>query len=347
MLDGVPLREAAERTLPILTAWPGHEETLQAMQQALSLAGQRSDDHTAAVRALGQGWVGEEALAVALYAALVAGTFTDAIAIAANHDGDSDSTASLAGQLWGAEHGLDGMPHDWIIALDVLAPLLRLARGLEHHIAWYTPVGGAAMTQTTEKPSAPDAGEERIAWLPVADGEPEDEDVRKLFDRAVERLGFIPNVFRVYAARPERFKKWRAHFNEVTLGESELTVAEREMIAVVVSSENHCLYCLTAHGAGLRAALGDQVQGDRITLDYRRAALDERTRAMLDYAVKLTVNPVECSEADIERLRSVGFSDEGVWDIIETAAMYNFTNRIASASGMLPNREYHMHGRDA
>ena len=204
------------------------------------------------------------------------------------------------------------------------------------------------MTSTVERPETGTlvTAEERIAWLPVAEQMPEDADVRSLFARAVEKLGFIPNVFKVYAARPEHFKTWRAHFNEVTLGESELTVAEREMIAVVVSAENHCLYCLTAHGAGLRQALGDQVLGDRITLDYRRAGLDERTTAMLDYAAKITKGPVECSEADIERLRSVGFSDQGIWDIIETAAMYNVANRIASATGMLPNREYHMLGRE-
>ncbi len=199
------------------------------------------------------------------------------------------------------------------------------------------------MTSTAERPEAGAAAtaEERIAWVPVADHMSEDPDVRSLFTRAIEKLGFIPNVFKVYAARPEHFKKWRAHFNEVTLGESELTVAEREMIAVVVSAENHCLYCLTAHGAGLRQALGDQVLGDRITLDYRRAWLDERTTAMLDYAAKITKNPVECSESDIERLRSVGFSDQAIFDIAEIAAMYNFTNRLAMATGMLPNREYH------
>jgi uncharacterized peroxidase-related enzyme len=204
---------------------------------------------------------------------------------------------------------------------------------------------GAARTRAKTRRPASTGREEPIAWLPVAEGEPDDADIRSLFERARERLGFIPNVFKVFAARPEHFKKWRAHFNEVTIGESELTPAEREMIAVTVSAENHCLYCLTSHGAGLRQALGDQVLGDRITIDYRRAGLDERTTAMLDYAAKITTRPVECSEADIERLRSLGFSDQAIWDIIETAAMYNFTNRIAAASGMLPNREYHMIGR--
>jgi len=200
------------------------------------------------------------------------------------------------------------------------------------------------MTAITRRHAA--SLDERIAWLPPVGDAPSDPDVSSLFQRAREKLGFIPNVFRVFAARPEHFKKWRAHFNEVTIGESQITPAEREMIAVVVSAENHCLYCLTAHGAGLRVALGDQVLGDRITLDYRRARLDERTTAMLDYAVKITKHPVECDEADIERLRGLGFSDEAIFDIIETAAMYNFTNRVASATGMLPNREYHGMGRE-
>ena len=201
------------------------------------------------------------------------------------------------------------------------------------------------MTSTAENRRIEGAIDERIAWLPVADEASLDDDVRALFQKAREKLGFVPNVFRAYAFRPEHFRKWRAHFTEVTVGESELTPTEREMISVVVSAENHCLYCLTAHGAGLRQLLGDQVLGDRITLDYRRAGLDERTTAMLDYAVKLTRSPVECSEADIERLRAVGLSDEAIFDIAETAAMYNFTNRLASATGMLPNREYHGMGR--
>jgi len=200
------------------------------------------------------------------------------------------------------------------------------------------------MTSITEDRGTPHTTE-RIAWLPVAAEAPDDADIHALYARAREKLGFIPNVFQLYATRPEHFKRWRQHFNEVTIGASELTAAEREMIAVAVSSENHCLYCLTAHGAGLRVAINDQVQGDRITLDYRRAGLDARARAMLDYAVKITLHPVECDEADIERLRALGFSDEGIFDIIETAAMYNFTNRLAAASGLLPNREYHSIGR--
>lgn len=201
------------------------------------------------------------------------------------------------------------------------------------------------MTSTTEHRATGTPVEERIGWLPVPDEASLEDDLRTLFGKARARLGFVPNVFRVYALRPEKLRRWRAHFTEVTVGESELTPAQREMIAVVVSAENHCLYCLTSHGAGLRELLGDPVLGDRITLDYRRAGLDERTTAMLDYAAKITRSPVECSEADIERLRGVGFSDQAIFDIAETAAMYNFTNRLAAATGMLPNREYHSIGR--
>ncbi|RME50843.1 MAG: alkylhydroperoxidase [Caldilineae bacterium] len=191
----------------------------------------------------------------------------------------------------------------------------------------------------------PDPRDERICWLTIPAEETLDEDLQKLFARAREVVGFVPNVFAAYVIRPEHFRRWFSHFRELMQGESALSAAEREMIAVTVSAENGCLYCLVSHGADLRVALEDEVLGDRITFDYRRAGLSERTTAMLDYAVKITRTPVECSEADIERLRALGFSDETIFDIAELAAMYNFTNRLASATGMIPNREYHRLGR--
>lgn len=190
-----------------------------------------------------------------------------------------------------------------------------------------------------------DAQNERVSWLALPAEADLDEDLQKLFRKARENLGFVPNVFVAYMIRPEHFRHWFNHFRELMQGESELTPAEREMISVVVSAENHCLYCLVSHGADLRQALGDGILGDCITFDYRRAGLNERTTAMLDYAVKITRHPVECAPADIEHLRSLDFSDEAIFDIAEIAAMYNFTNRLASATGMLPNREYHMLGR--
>ncbi len=194
-------------------------------------------------------------------------------------------------------------------------------------------------------PPVPRDQDEPIAWLPIPAEDQLDPDIQKLFAKAREKLGFVPNVFRVYTVRPSHFRPWFDHFRELMYGDSELTRAEREMICLAVSAENGCLYCLVSHGAELRVVLGDEVLADRITLDYRRAGLDERTVAMLDYAVKLTRVPKECSQADIHRLRSLGFSDQAIFDIAEIAAMFNFTNRLASATGMLPNPEYHGMGR--
>ncbi len=184
--------------------------------------------------------------------------------------------------------------------------------------------------------------EERTAsWFPIPDENDLPEDLKGLFAKARKKIGFVPNVFRAYSFRPDRLRAWFAHFKQLHEPTENLSVAEREMIAVAVSMANRCLYCLVSHGAALREALGDPILADRITLDYRRAGLDERRTAILDYAVKITQTPEECTAADLDRLRGVGLSQEEIWDVIELAAMYNFTNRMAHASGMLPNAEYH------
>lgn len=188
-------------------------------------------------------------------------------------------------------------------------------------------------------------GESPFSWLDAPGDAVTDERMQKLMAKARATLGFVPNVFLAFTLRPNHFQHWFAHFRELMQGESELSQAEREMIGVVVSSLNHCLYCLVSHGAELRSLLGDAILTDRIVHDYRRAGLDERTLAMLDYAAKITLRPVECDQADIQRLRELGFSDQAIFDIAETAAMFNFTNRLASATGMMPNREYHQLGR--
>jgi uncharacterized peroxidase-related enzyme len=183
--------------------------------------------------------------------------------------------------------------------------------------------------------------EERISWFPVPRDDELEDPERKLFAKATERIGFVPNVFRAYAWRPERFRNWFALFKDVMNDTPGLSERDREMISVAVSMANRCLYCLVAHGATLRQLSDDPVQADRITFDHRRAGLTPREQAMLDFAVKVTVEPSACEEADLEALRAHGFSDEDIWDIAEVAAMFNYTNRMASATGMLPNREYH------
>ncbi|HEX4034912.1 MAG TPA: peroxidase-related enzyme [Solirubrobacteraceae bacterium] len=171
------------------------------------------------------------------------------------------------------------------------------------------------------------------------------EDLRKLFVRARERLGFVPNVFRVYAYRPARLSAWFAHYRQLHEPSENLSGADREMIAVVVSAANGCLYCLVAHGATLRAELGDGVLGERISYDWRRAGLDERRRAICAYAEKLTLDPRRVDAADRQSLLDVGLSEEEAWDVIEIAAMYNFTNRLAMGTNMLPNAEYSAQAR--
>jgi uncharacterized peroxidase-related enzyme len=191
------------------------------------------------------------------------------------------------------------------------------------------------MTDTEKKTEAP------ISWFPVPDESELPESLRGLFAKARANLGFVPNVFRAYSFRPERLSAWFSHFKMLHEPTDNLSVAEREMIAVAVSMENGCLYCLVAHGAALREALGDPVLADRITLDYRRAGLDERRRAILDLAVKITNEPLECSPEDIEKLKGHGLTLEEVWDVIEISSMYNFTNRMSLACGKIPNEEYH------
>ena len=151
----------------------------------------------------------------------------------------------------------------------------------------------------------------------------------------------MPNVFRAYSYRPERLSAWFAHYKQLHVPTDNLDAAEREMIAVAVSMANGCLYCLVAHGATLREALGDPILADRITLDYRRAGLDERLTAILDFAVKITDRPLDCDLEALQRLQGFGLTEQEVWDIVEIASMYNFTNRMSLACGMLPNEEYH------
>jgi len=128
-------------------------------------------------------------------------------------------------------------------------------------------------------------------------------------------------------------------------GESGLTKAQREMIAVVVSVENRCHYCVVSHSAALRKLTGDPVLADQIATNYRYAPLEPGERAMLDYAVRLTTDSSTCTEDDVEELREAGWSDEDILDIAQVAAMFNFTNRLASGLGWVPNREYFDLGR--
>jgi uncharacterized peroxidase-related enzyme len=192
--------------------------------------------------------------------------------------------------------------------------------------------------------SAPDA--ERVgSWFPVPADDELPDSLRGLFRKAREQLGFVPNVFRVYAFRPERLSAWFSHFRLLHEPTAHLNAADREMIAVVVSSANGCLYCLVAHGAALREQLNDPVLGERISYDWRRAGLDPRRTALCEYADKLTLRPREMTRDDLQTLLDVGLALEEAWDVAELASMYNLTNRMAMATNMLPNEEYSRQAR--
>ncbi|MBV8989514.1 MAG: peroxidase-related enzyme [Solirubrobacterales bacterium] len=178
------------------------------------------------------------------------------------------------------------------------------------------------------------------SWFPVPEESELPSDLRGLFAKARERLGFVPNVFRVYSFRPERLSAWFAHYRQLHQPSEGLSAADREMIAVVVSAANGCLYCLVAHGAALREELGDPVLGERVSYDWRRAELDPRRRAICAYAEKLTRSPRELTRADLQSLLDAGLTLEEAWDVAEIGAMYNLTNRMAMATNMLPNEQY-------
>lgn len=175
--------------------------------------------------------------------------------------------------------------------------------------------------------------------LPPMDPLPEA--TQKYFDVCDEKLGMIPNVLAAYAFDVEKLNAFTAMYNDLMLGQSNLSKLEREMIAVVVSAVNRCFYCLTAHGQAVRALSGDPKLGEMLVMNYRVADLDPRQRAMLDFAVKVTEESAKIEEPDRQALRDVGFSDRDIWDIAAVAGFFNMSNRMASAVDMRPNEEYH------
>jgi uncharacterized peroxidase-related enzyme len=171
------------------------------------------------------------------------------------------------------------------------------------------------------------------------------EDMRAYFGKCREKIGFVPNVLRAYAHDNAKLEAFAAFYNDLMLAPSGLSKLEREMIAVVVSSQNRCYYCLTAHGAAVRQLSGDPALGERMVMNYRAATLAPRHRAMLDFAVLLTEAPWSVEEEDREALRAAGFTDRDIWDIAAVASFFNMSNRMASAVDMRPNHEYHVQAR--
>jgi uncharacterized peroxidase-related enzyme len=181
--------------------------------------------------------------------------------------------------------------------------------------------------------------------VPALTGLPDD--IRARILEVQEKAGFVPNVFLTLAHRPAEFRAFFAYHDALMQKDGGLTKAEREMIVVATSGANDCLYCIVAHGAILRVYAKDPLVADQVAVNYRKADITPRQKAMLAFALKVALRSVEIVDEDFAALRAHGFSDEDIWDIGAIAAFFALSNRMANMIGMRPNDEFHLLGRTA
>jgi uncharacterized peroxidase-related enzyme len=177
----------------------------------------------------------------------------------------------------------------------------------------------------------------RLAELP--------DDIRARILEVQEKAGFVPNVFITLAHRPDEFRAFFAYHDALMLKECGLTKAEREMIVVATSGANDCLYCIVAHGALLRIYAKHPLVADQVAVNYRKADITARQKAMLAFAMKVALRSAEIEDADFAALREHGFTDEDAWDIGAIAAFFALSNRMANLIAMRPNDEFYTMGR--
>jgi uncharacterized peroxidase-related enzyme len=173
------------------------------------------------------------------------------------------------------------------------------------------------------------------------------DDVRERIQQVQDKAGFVPNVFLVLAHRPDEFRAFFAYHDALMLKDGNLSKAERELIVVATSGANDCLYCVVAHGAILRIYEKNPFIADQVAVNHRRADLTPRRRAMLDFALKVSLHASELDDADYAALRAHGFTDEDAWDIAAIAAFFAMSNRLANMTSMRPNDEFYPMGRTA
>jgi uncharacterized peroxidase-related enzyme len=171
------------------------------------------------------------------------------------------------------------------------------------------------------------------------------EDLRRRIQEVQDKAGFVPNVFAVLAHRPDEFRAFFAYHDALMLKDSGLSKADREMIVVATSGASDCMYCVVAHGALLRIYDKNPFIADQVAVNHRKADLTPRRRAMLDFAMKVSLRSSEIDETDYARLREHGFTDEDAWDIAAIAAFFAMSNRLANMTGMRPNDEFYLMGR--
>ena len=181
----------------------------------------------------------------------------------------------------------------------------------------------------------------QVTALNLPEMDPMPDNIRKYFKLCEDKLGLVPNVLKAYAFNETKLNAFTGMYNDLMLGESNITPLEREMIAVVVSSINRCYYCLVAHGNSVRKLSKNPELGEQMAINYRLADLKPNQRAMMDFAIKMTEESYKIEEIDRQTLRNNGYSDQDIWDIASIASFFNMSNRMASAIDMRPNVEYH------
>ncbi len=185
-----------------------------------------------------------------------------------------------------------------------------------------------------------------ISRYPVPQLKDLPEDLRTRILEVQDKAGFVPNVFLVLAHRPAEWRAFMAYHDALLLKESgHLSKGEREMIIVATSAANQCLYCVVAHGAILRVYEKKPLLADQLAVNYLKADITPRQRAMLDFAMQVCTDSAAIDEADFEALRGHGFDDEDIWDIGAITAFFGLSNRMANLSGMRPNDEFYLMGR--
>ena len=184
-----------------------------------------------------------------------------------------------------------------------------------------------------------------ISRYPVPPLDDLPDDVRQRILEVQEKSGFVPNVFLAFAHRPDEFRAFFAYHDALMLKPSGLTKGEKEMIVVATSGANNCLYCVVAHGAILRIYEKSPLVADQVAVNYRKADITPRQKAMLAFAMKVCLDSSAVGEADYAALREHGFDDEDAWDIAAITALFGLSNRMANATSMRPNDEFYLLGR--
>ena len=184
-----------------------------------------------------------------------------------------------------------------------------------------------------------------VSRFPVPELADMPDDIRNRILAVQEKSGFIPNVFLVLAHRPEEFRAFFAYHDALMDKPGNLTKAEREMIVVATSNLNQCQYCVVAHGAILRIRSKDPLIADQVAVNYRKADISDRQKAMLDFAVRVSTEAQKVSESDFATLTSHGFTEEDIWDIAAISAFFGLSNRLANVTSMRPNAEFYSMGR--